>query len=416
MNPLVKIKSLTSLGVTKDLSLYEAARTKIINTICLFGILFVILANAILYLKSSWEPLNCLLFLLTFIFPLIANAFKKQQLATSILFLGGTAGCAVAAYMVPEKIIYFTIPTLVLPFFFDGKKMRLFFIIFVLVAAMGSYKLSGGDITEVTPIRLIVSFVCLVIANSFLVIMLNIKTKKAQELKSLLANIEDQKKTLKKKETELLKVTEKLNSQNKELESFVYIASHDLKEPIRNTISFIQLLKRKIGDQKVVESKKLALLENNAVHINRLISSLLEYSRIGKEDESSIIILKSLLSDISAEGNVQLSINQQFQDQLHLIGKEDDIKRLFSELIKKVFSNEVTNSINIEASNENSIFKCTLSASQNSSSEKHELSQNLGIAISRKIVDHYNGNLSIKNGENGRLDIEITLPQQSSLS
>ena len=67
---------------------------------------------------------------------------------------------------------------------------------------------------------------------------------------------------------------------NVELEQFAYIASHDIKAPLRTISNFIGLLKGKYYAQASERDKPLfEFIENGAKSLNHLVDDLLEFSR-----------------------------------------------------------------------------------------------------------------------------------------
>lgn len=83
---------------------------------------------------------------------------------------------------------------------------------------------------------------------------------------------------------------QQLNKQNKDLqtyiesnmqlENFAYIASHDLRAPIRNIVSFSNLLERRLSDRiDKSEQEFLQFIINSAVNMQALIEDLLTFSR-----------------------------------------------------------------------------------------------------------------------------------------
>ena len=74
---------------------------------------------------------------------------------------------------------------------------------------------------------------------------------------------------------------ERYITSNSELEKFAYIASHDLREPLRSLTGFAQLLQKR--NQGILTKESEEFIENiiqGAQRMNTLISGLLEYSRI----------------------------------------------------------------------------------------------------------------------------------------
>lgn len=84
---------------------------------------------------------------------------------------------------------------------------------------------------------------------------------------------------------ELESQAEELKRSNKDLEQFAYVTSHDLKAPLRNIASFVQLLNRKYEDQFDEEAKEYMLFVLGGVRrLNNLIKDLLQYSRVNRID------------------------------------------------------------------------------------------------------------------------------------
>lgn len=69
---------------------------------------------------------------------------------------------------------------------------------------------------------------------------------------------------------------------NEELQQFAYVASHDLQEPLRTIISYLQLIEERLKGNLDAEVKEfMGFVVNSAKHMRDLIHGLLEYSRVG---------------------------------------------------------------------------------------------------------------------------------------
>ncbi len=99
----------------------------------------------------------------------------------------------------------------------------------------------------------------------------------AKRLDDLMRNINGE---LEKRVTER---TAQLLAANKDLESFSYSVSHDLRSPLRHVASFVSLLQEHLGDRcDEVSTRYLGTIGNSARHMSQLIDGLLAFSHLGR--------------------------------------------------------------------------------------------------------------------------------------
>lgn len=84
---------------------------------------------------------------------------------------------------------------------------------------------------------------------------------------------------------ELARRNEELHQSNKELDDFAYIASHDLKEPLRGIHNYSNFLLEDYSDKLDDDGRsKLETLMRLTRRMETLIDSLLQFSRLGRVD------------------------------------------------------------------------------------------------------------------------------------
>lgn len=172
------------------------------------------------------------------------------------------------------------------------------------------------------------------LSNTTLVEKLEEKLNKAQQKIKILEKMIEQHT----KELYLKNIA--LEQQNKELDQFSYIISHDLKAPLRAIGSLSNFLLTDYED-KLDESGKeqLHLLVNRAQRMNSLIEGVLRYSKVGRiKNEVKQVNLNNLINDIidaiSPPGNIELYV-------------ENDLPILFFEIsqMEQIFQNLIGNAI-----------------------------------------------------------------------
>ncbi len=141
-----------------------------------------------------------------------------------------------------------------------------------------------------------------------------------------------------------------LKQSNQELDDFAYIASHDLKEPLRGLTNNAMFLKEDFG---------AALNENSSKHIDRitflcqrmekLIDSLLYFSRLGRQE---LAIQSADLNEVIKDIKVMMETTLQEQNAKIVI--PEPLPTVVCDLprITEVFRNLITNAVKYNKSAE----------------------------------------------------------------
>lgn len=134
----------------------------------------------------------------------------------------------------------------------------------------------------------------------------------------------------------------KLALSNEELEQFAFATSHDLQEPLRMVTSFLTQLERKYGDVLDDKAKKyIAFAVDGAKRMRQIILDLLEYSRVGKTNETEKIVdVNTIMAD------VQILLAKKIREK-NAVLKIDNLPSIYAEItsLRQVFQNLITNAL-----------------------------------------------------------------------
>lgn len=143
--------------------------------------------------------------------------------------------------------------------------------------------------------------------------------------------------------TERKRMEDELVRSNRELEQFAYVASHDLQEPLRIVISFLQLLERRHKAQLTPEAVEyIDAAVTAAGRMRALIRDLLQLSRVGRRGRPLEPVDSGAALD-QALGNLRLVIEESGA----VIESPEKMPTVLSDqnLLSQVFQNLIGNAI-----------------------------------------------------------------------
>lgn len=131
---------------------------------------------------------------------------------------------------------------------------------------------------------------------------------------------------------------QQLKATNAELEQFAYVASHDLRAPLRMVTSYLSLIEKRMGAELSEDIKDfLGYAVGGAKRMDRLINDLLQYSRTGKGKTSVVVHMGEAVGEAMANLEVvirnamaEVSIDEGLPS---VMGDPGELVRLFQNLI-----------------------------------------------------------------------------------
>jgi light-regulated signal transduction histidine kinase (bacteriophytochrome) len=252
-------------------------------------------------------------------------------------------------------------------------------------------------------------------------IIINLLNRSIEELKQQQVELEtanaellSQKQLVEAQSNKLSEQLQMLEKSYAELEQFSYIASHDLKSPLRTIASYAGLLRRRHSDQLSPEAIDfIDYIVKGASHMNEIIRDLLEYAGIRKEhsidtvdtNEVMNLVVQNLCMEIS-ESKAEIS----FSNLPVLHAHETGLSQLFQNLIANAikFRGDEPPAIHIQALERHRFWQFTVSDNGLGLDENfHEKAfmpfqrvnhldrpgTGMGLAICKKIVKLHGGDI-----------------------
>jgi PAS domain S-box-containing protein len=238
-------------------------------------------------------------------------------------------------------------------------------------------------------------------------------------------------------ETALAEKMEELAHSNAELALFTYIASHDLREPLRTVGSNLQLLEQQLDPGEESEAgKQFSFAMGGVRRMQALIDDLLVYTRVGTEGRpfekvdaaeavrEAMTALSAAIEETGAEieiGRLPRILADRFQ-----------FVQLFQNLLSNAikFHRTMPPRVDIEASADDRDWTFTIrdrgigidpryadqvfAIFQRLHSGDEYPGTGIGLAVCRKIVERHGGRIWVEPAENGGSAFSFTIPARGA--
>ncbi len=192
------------------------------------------------------------------------------------------------------------------------------------------------------------------------------------------AIIQDTLKELNQKNEDLQKYIES----NMQLENFAYMASHDLKAPLRTITSYIQLISRRARHKfDKTELEFLDFIIGASKNMGKLIEALLAYSKVGSQENSfKFFGIETLIYSITQELQTDIEENNINIE----IGKMPNIIFADPTRLRQLFQNLISNSIKFKSIDQPPLIKINCKETE---TDYHFSLEDNGIGIKEEFFD-----------------------------
>lgn len=221
---------------------------------------------------------------------------------------------------------------------------------------------------------------------------------------------------------------------NLELEKFAFVASHDLKEPLRSIISFSQLIKRKIKNEDIANLDELLdFIVTSGQRMFNLIDNMLEYSKIENKDfNPKILNLDKIVQSIVSEHVVSIQSKKivlQVDELGVIMGDEMLIYELFQNLISNAikFSDKEKPVVAIKNKSTKSDYKFIIKDNGIGIDEVYfdhiftlfkRLEKRgdfdgtgIGLSICKQVIEKHGGTIAVKSKINKGSEFIVSIPK-----
>lgn len=137
-------------------------------------------------------------------------------------------------------------------------------------------------------------------------------------------------------EEKLVATIQQLRRSNQDLEEFVYVASHDLKEPLRKLTTFTDLVQRRLKTDDETVADYMQRIRAGATRMERFIEDLLAYSQLTGDAQFSVVDLNTVVQNVCIDLETAITESKaciEAESLPTILGNATQMGQLFSNLI-----------------------------------------------------------------------------------
>jgi signal transduction histidine kinase len=435
------VKRSVNLGINETTPLLEEQRVKLINSIMAVSLMMQLLLVFQSLLFQEWDSLlvGIVLFVVN-ISPLYFNSIGRTKTATWIFCLYAPLIFTSIIVLFGKELaneysfLIFTIHIII--FFRKPWDRIIYFIYLVIVIGLSYYYSANFESPFAREFNFFEKNAIFIFVVVFIFLILKIYTDLVDETLSKVNVVLDEQKEvneeLNKNKTTIERQNKELQLANEELEKFAYIASHDLKSPLRNVNSFLTLIERKIKQGRTDIHEDIQYATRASKQMYHLIEDILRFSRMKKQEMSfkkvavNEIVMEVVLSleeTIKAKsGEVTLELLPEidcnasqmgllFQNLIENALKYNDSPKPIIEISSQQIGEQVLisvrdNGIGIPMDYQGKVFEMFARLHNQQVYE----GTGLGLAICKRIVSAHNGDIWFKSDGESETTFYIQLP------